>query len=187
APRSRPRGGAFRGGRGVCRPPLSSGRKSRAALAARRAPDRAGRGGGAGRVARLRGVRRGDRRDAAASPARYDLPARRHARRTGDCAPRRRAPARLRRPGRSDGGVAARNARGRLSGGASMSEMEEIEPEVESRPPGWREKLWAVGASAGRVFETRAAMFQEELAEKGTLLGKALTSLFVAILFGTLA
>jgi len=68
-----------------------------------------------------------------------------------------------------------------------MSEIEELEPDVESRPPGWREKLWAVGAAAGRVFETRAAMFQEELAEKGAFLGKALASLFVAILFGTLA
>jgi uncharacterized membrane protein YqjE len=68
-----------------------------------------------------------------------------------------------------------------------MSEMEEFEPEVESRPPGWREKLWAVGAAAGRVFETRAEMFQEELAEKGALFGKALVSFLGAILFGALA
>ena len=68
-----------------------------------------------------------------------------------------------------------------------MSESEEYEPGVEPQPPGWREKLWDVGAAAGRILETRAAIFQEELAEKGTLFGKGLASLAVAALFGTLA
>ena len=70
-----------------------------------------------------------------------------------------------------------------------MSESEEFEPgiETEPRPPGWREKVWAVGAAVGRVLETRAAMFQEELAEKGALFGKGLAALLVAVLFGTLA
>jgi membrane protein implicated in regulation of membrane protease activity len=70
-----------------------------------------------------------------------------------------------------------------------MSDSEEFEPgiEPEPRPPGWREKLWAIGAASGRALETRAAMFQEELAEKGTLFGKGLASLLVAALFGTLA
>lgn len=53
--------------------------------------------------------------------------------------------------------------------------------------PGWRERLWAIGAAAGRLFDTRAAIFQEELGEKGKDLGKALAGLSVALLFGALA
>ena len=53
--------------------------------------------------------------------------------------------------------------------------------------PGWRERIWDVGSAARRLFATRVAIFQEELAEKGGLLGKALGALFVALLFATLA
>ncbi len=52
---------------------------------------------------------------------------------------------------------------------------------------GWRERLWAVGAAAGRLFETRTEILQEELAEKGGLLGRAFAGLFLALLFATLA
>ena len=53
--------------------------------------------------------------------------------------------------------------------------------------PRWRDRLWAIGAAAGRLLETRKAILQEELSAKGQLLGKALLGLFVAVLFGTLA
>jgi uncharacterized membrane protein YqjE len=69
--------------------------------------------------------------------------------------------------------------------------MTKYEPDEEPgvQPPeiGWRERLWALGATAGRVLETRVAIFQEELSAKGGLLGKALAGLFVAFLFATLA
>ena len=53
--------------------------------------------------------------------------------------------------------------------------------------PGWRERLWDVGTAARRLAATRLAIFQEELAEKGGLVGKALGAFFVALLFATLA
>lgn len=59
--------------------------------------------------------------------------------------------------------------------------------ELEPFEPGWRDRLWAIGAAAGRLLDTRKAMLQEELAAKGQLLGKALLGLFIAILFGTIA
>jgi uncharacterized membrane protein YqjE len=69
--------------------------------------------------------------------------------------------------------------------------MTDYDPDEEpgAQPPaiGWRERLWSVGAAAGRVLETRIAIFQEELSAKGMELGKALAGLFVAVLFATLA
>jgi hypothetical protein len=59
--------------------------------------------------------------------------------------------------------------------------------EPESYEPGWRDRIWAIGAAAGRLLETRKAILQEELAAKGVVLGKALAALFVAVLFGTIA
>jgi uncharacterized membrane protein YqjE len=64
---------------------------------------------------------------------------------------------------------------------------DETEDGPEPFEPGWRERLWAVGAALGRLLETRTAIFQEELAQKGDLLGKALLGFFVALLFGTIA
>ena len=68
--------------------------------------------------------------------------------------------------------------------------MKTDETEIEGTAPfepGWRERLWAVGAAAGRVLETRKAIFQEELAEKGGLVGKAFIGIFFALLFAILA
>jgi uncharacterized membrane protein YqjE len=68
--------------------------------------------------------------------------------------------------------------------------MKSDEPEIERAAPiepGWRERLWAVGAAAGRLLETRKVIFQEELAEKGGLLGKAFVGIFLALLFAILA
>jgi hypothetical protein len=68
--------------------------------------------------------------------------------------------------------------------------MRPDDPKIEGTAPfepGWRERLWAVGAAAGRLLQTRKAIFQEELSEKGGLLGKAFAGLFIALLFATLA
>ncbi len=65
--------------------------------------------------------------------------------------------------------------------------QDEIEDSAGPREPGWRDRLWAIGAAAGRLIDTRAAILQEELAQKGGILGKGLAALFVALLFGTLA
>jgi hypothetical protein len=68
--------------------------------------------------------------------------------------------------------------------------MRSDEPKIEGTAPfepGWRERIWAVGAAAGRLFQTRKAIFQEELSEKGSFLGKAFAGLFIALLFATLA
>jgi uncharacterized membrane protein YqjE len=64
---------------------------------------------------------------------------------------------------------------------------DEIQEIPEPQEPGWGERLWETGASLGRLIETRAAILQEELAEKGGVLGKALIGLSIALLFGTIA
>ena len=43
--------------------------------------------------------------------------------------------------------------------------------------PGWRERLAAVKRSADALLSTRAAIFREELAEKGALFGQAAAGL----------
>lgn len=53
--------------------------------------------------------------------------------------------------------------------------------------PRWRDRLWAIGAAAARLLETRKAILQEELSAKAVALGKAFLGLSVAVLFGTLA
>ncbi|HYB54413.1 MAG TPA: phage holin family protein [Thermoanaerobaculia bacterium] len=63
----------------------------------------------------------------------------------------------------------------------------EQEQEPAGFEPGWRDRLWAVGAASSRLLETRAAIFREELAEKGELFRAGLAGLFVAVLFGTIA
>jgi hypothetical protein len=64
---------------------------------------------------------------------------------------------------------------------------DETEDLSEPREPGWRDRLWAIGAATGRLLDTRTAILKEELAEKGGLLGRGLTGLFIALLFGVLA
>jgi len=66
--------------------------------------------------------------------------------------------------------------------------MRDEEQEAPERfEPGWRDRLWAIGSAAGRLIETRAAILQEELAEKGGLLGRGLVAFFIAALFGVIA
>lgn len=64
---------------------------------------------------------------------------------------------------------------------------EERQEGPEPFEPGWRDRLWEIGAAARRLIETRTAILQEELAEKGGLLGRGLLAVFVALLFGVLA
>jgi uncharacterized membrane protein YqjE len=53
--------------------------------------------------------------------------------------------------------------------------------------PGWRDRLWTIGAAAGRLLSTRSAILQEELSEKGEHLRAGLLGVLVALLFGTIA
>ena len=53
--------------------------------------------------------------------------------------------------------------------------------------PGWKDRLDTVMRAAKALFATRAAIFKEELAEKGSLFGKAAVGLTIAALFGVLA
>jgi uncharacterized membrane protein YqjE len=64
---------------------------------------------------------------------------------------------------------------------------DETEGGPEPSEAGWSDRIWAVAVAAGQLFETRTAIFQEELAEKGSVLARALLALFVALLFGTIA
>lgn len=64
---------------------------------------------------------------------------------------------------------------------------EETRETPEPFEPGWRDRFWAIGAAAGRLIETRAAILREELAEKGGLLGRGLLAFLVALLFGGIA
>jgi hypothetical protein len=65
--------------------------------------------------------------------------------------------------------------------------QDEIEDSPGPREPGWRDRLWAIGAAAGRLIDTRAEILQEELSRKSGILGGGLAAIFVALLFGTLA
>lgn len=53
--------------------------------------------------------------------------------------------------------------------------------------PGWRDRLASATRTARALFATRAAIFREELAEKGALFRKAAVGLSLAALFGALA
>lgn len=53
--------------------------------------------------------------------------------------------------------------------------------------PGWRDRLASTTRAARSLFSTRAAIFKEELAEKGSLFGKAALGLSIAAVFGLLA
>jgi uncharacterized membrane protein YqjE len=66
-----------------------------------------------------------------------------------------------------------------------MDAQEEI---LEDRPePGWKERVGAVRRAASALFTTRAAIFREELSEKGSLLAKAAGGLAIAAAFGFFA
>lgn len=53
--------------------------------------------------------------------------------------------------------------------------------------PGWKERLGAIQRAAKALFATRAEIFREELAEKGSLFGMAAAGFTLALLFASLA
>ena len=53
--------------------------------------------------------------------------------------------------------------------------------------PGWKERLAGVKRSANALLLTRAAIFREELAEKGSLFGQATAGLALGLAFASLA
>ena len=55
------------------------------------------------------------------------------------------------------------------------------------RDIGWKEKLRAALEAGRSLFATRAAIFREELAEKGALVGRGFAGLVLALVFGWLA
>ena len=66
--------------------------------------------------------------------------------------------------------------------------MESDEALQEDLPqPGWKERLGAVRRAAAALFTTRAAIFREELSEKGSLFARAAIGLALAAAFGVLA
>ncbi len=52
--------------------------------------------------------------------------------------------------------------------------------------PGWKDRIAAVKRAARALFTTRAEIFREELAEKGSHLGKAAVGLSFAAMFAVL-
>jgi uncharacterized membrane protein YqjE len=66
-------------------------------------------------------------------------------------------------------------------------EVDPIEPLDAVPEPGWKDRLDSAMRAARALFATRAAIFREELAEKGSLFGKAAVGLTLASLFGVLA
>lgn len=66
--------------------------------------------------------------------------------------------------------------------------MDPEETVLEDRPePGWKERIGAVRRAAAALATTRAEIFHEELAEKGSLFAKAAIGLALAAVFGVLA
>lgn len=53
--------------------------------------------------------------------------------------------------------------------------------------PGWRERLDAIHRAGRALLATRAEIFREELAEKGSLLGKGLAGISLALAFAGLS
>lgn len=66
-------------------------------------------------------------------------------------------------------------------------EVGDVDPLEAGPEPGWRDRLASTSRAAKALFATRAAIFREELAEKGSLFGKAAVGLSIAALFGALA
>lgn len=67
------------------------------------------------------------------------------------------------------------------------AEIDSVEPLDAVPEPGWKERVASTTRAARALFATRAAIFREELAEKGALFGKAMVGLSIAALFGVLA
>lgn len=55
------------------------------------------------------------------------------------------------------------------------------------REPGWMERLDAIRRATRAVLATRAEIFREELAEKGSLFGKGLAGISLALAFAGLS
>src|SRR5436309_5768381 len=53
--------------------------------------------------------------------------------------------------------------------------------------PGWRERIGSIKRAAKALLTTRAEIFREELAGKGSLFGQAAAGLSLALAFGALA
>jgi uncharacterized membrane protein YqjE len=53
--------------------------------------------------------------------------------------------------------------------------------------PGWKERLGAIRRAARALFATRVEIFREEIAEKGSLLGRGLAGLSLALAFAGLS
>lgn len=67
------------------------------------------------------------------------------------------------------------------------AEIDPAEPLEAVPEPGWKDRVESTTRAAKALFATRAAIFREELAEKGSLFGKAAVGLTIAALFGVLA
>ncbi len=67
------------------------------------------------------------------------------------------------------------------------AEIDGVEPLDAVPEPGWRDRLASTTRAARALFATRAAIFQEELAEKGALFGKAAVGFSIAAVFLVLA
>ena len=66
--------------------------------------------------------------------------------------------------------------------------MDPEETVLEDRPePGWKERIGAIRRAASALASTRAAIFREELSEKGSLFARAAIGLALAAVFGVLA
>ncbi len=57
----------------------------------------------------------------------------------------------------------------------------------EGHEPGWKERLGGAWNAARALLSTRIEIFREELAEKGSLLGRGAIGLAVALVFGWVA
>ncbi len=67
------------------------------------------------------------------------------------------------------------------------AKVDAVDPLEAVPEPGWRDRLSSTARAARALFATRAAIFQEELAEKGALFGKAAVGFSIAAVFGVLA
>lgn len=69
----------------------------------------------------------------------------------------------------------------------SEADIDDDEPLDAVPEPGWRDRIASATRAARALFATRAAIFREELAEKGALLGRTAVGLSIAAVFGVLA
>ena len=69
----------------------------------------------------------------------------------------------------------------------SEAGIDAVEPLDAVPEPGWKDRIASAIRAARALFATRAAIFREELAEKGALFGKAAVGLSIAAVFGVFA